>query len=62
MIVARLLQGAEIELLPMRTLFEAATRMSIFSKPIPRAFGCLNVHMPPGSTRFCRKRIFDGSF
>jgi predicted nucleic acid-binding protein len=29
LIAARLLQGAEIELLPMRFLFEAATRMSI---------------------------------
>jgi predicted nucleic acid-binding protein len=29
MLAARLLQGAEIELLPMRYLFEAATRMSI---------------------------------
>jgi predicted nucleic acid-binding protein len=29
LIAARLLQGAEIELLPMRSLFEAATRMSI---------------------------------
>jgi predicted nucleic acid-binding protein len=28
-IAARLLQGAELELLPMRSLFEAATRMSI---------------------------------
>jgi predicted nucleic acid-binding protein len=29
LLAARLLQGAEIELLPMRFLFEAATRMSI---------------------------------
>ena len=29
LLAARLLQGAEIELLPMRSLFEAATRMSI---------------------------------
>ena len=29
LLAARLLQGAEIELLPMRYLFEAATRMSI---------------------------------
>jgi predicted nucleic acid-binding protein len=29
LIAARLLHGAEIELLPMRSLFEAATRMSI---------------------------------
>lgn len=28
-VAARLLQGAELELLPMRSLFEAATRMSI---------------------------------
>jgi predicted nucleic acid-binding protein len=29
LLAARLLQGAEIELLPMRSLFETATRMSI---------------------------------
>jgi predicted nucleic acid-binding protein len=29
LLAARLLPGAEIELLPMRSLFEAATRMSI---------------------------------
>ena len=29
LVAARLLQGAEIELLPTRSLFEAATRMSI---------------------------------
>ncbi|HMA73414.1 MAG TPA: type II toxin-antitoxin system VapC family toxin [Xanthobacteraceae bacterium] len=29
LLAARLLQGAEIELLPMRSLFEAATRISI---------------------------------
>ena len=29
LLAARLLQGAEIELLPTRSLFEAATRMSI---------------------------------
>jgi predicted nucleic acid-binding protein len=29
LLAARLLQGAEIELFPMRSLFEAATRMSI---------------------------------
>jgi hypothetical protein len=40
-IAARLLQGAEIELLPMRFLFEAATRMSIeIDHP---AYDCLYV-------------------
>jgi predicted nucleic acid-binding protein len=29
LLAARLLQGAEIELLPMRSLFEAATQMAI---------------------------------
>ena len=39
LLAARLLQGAEIELLPMRALFEAATRMAIeVDHP---AYGCL---------------------
>ena len=33
LLAARLLQGAEIELLPTRALFEAATRMSIQDRP-----------------------------
>jgi predicted nucleic acid-binding protein len=42
-LAARLLQGAEVELLPMRSLFEAATRMSIeFDHP---AYDCVYLAM-----------------
>jgi predicted nucleic acid-binding protein len=41
LLAARLLQGAEIELLPTRSLFEAATRMSIeINHP---AYDCLHL-------------------
>ena len=40
LLAARLLQGAEIELFPTRSLFEAATRMSIEIDPTP-LYDCL---------------------
>jgi predicted nucleic acid-binding protein len=46
LLAARLLQGAEIELLPMRFLFEAATRMSIeIDHP---AYDCLHLALAIG--------------
>ena len=61
LLAARLLQGAEIELLPTRSLFEAATRMSIeIDHP---AYDCLylalavekNCQFVTADERFLRK-------
>ena len=55
---ARLLQGAEIELLPMRSLFEAAARMSIeFNHP---AYDC--VHLALAGENKCQFVAADERF
>ena len=66
LVAARLLQGAEIELLPTRSLFEAATRMSIeIDHP---AYDCLYLSLAvekkcqfvTADERFLRKLRQDG--
>lgn len=58
LLAARLLQAAELELLPMRSLFEAATRMSIeIDHP---AYDC--VYLALAAERKCRFVTADERF
>jgi predicted nucleic acid-binding protein len=61
LVAARLLQGAEIELLPTRSLFEAATRMSIeIDHP---AYDCLylSLAVEKKASLLLRTNVFCGS-
>jgi predicted nucleic acid-binding protein len=58
LLAARLLQGAEIELLPTRSLFEAATRLSI--ELDHAAYDCL--YLAPAVENECRFVTADERF
>jgi hypothetical protein len=59
LLAARLLQGAEVELLPMRSLFEAATRMSIeFDHP---AYDCVHLALAVNASLLQQMNAFCGN-